>query len=85
MPRAYGRAAAAQACHVLDLVSEAFTMSRRLKRRWYKIEYYRPSIPGVHSMGDPEWRECARWVVLFGPEFAEAFGMRSELALKPAA
>jgi hypothetical protein len=54
-------------------------MSRRLKRRWFKIDYYRPSIPGVRSLGDPEWRECARWVVLFGPEFAEAFGMRTDL------
>ena len=55
-------------------------MTRRLKRRWFKVSYYRPAIPGVRTFGDREWRECARWVVLFGPEFAEAFGMRTELA-----
>jgi len=54
-------------------------MSRLPKRRWFKVDYYRPAIPGVRSMVEPEWRECARWVVLFGPEFAEAFGMRTDL------
>lgn len=54
---------------------------RRIKRSWFKVAFYNPTVPGLPDEGEREWRECARWVVLFGPEFAQAFGMYSDVDL----
>lgn len=52
------------------------TTVRRTRRRWLKVAPYNPrSIPGAALQGEAEWRECARWVVMFGLDFAEAFDM----------
>lgn len=54
---------------------------RRVKRSWFKVASYNPHVPGIPHEAEREWRECARWVVLFGPEFAEAFGMHSDIEI----
>ncbi len=47
------------------------------QRRCIKIDFYDPArIPGADSLEGTEWKECARWVVMFGLEFAEAFAVK---------
>jgi hypothetical protein len=48
----------------------------RPRRRWLKVEFYEPHrIPGARALARSEWHECARWVVMFGLDFAEVFAV----------
>lgn len=54
----------------------------RLKRRWLKVAHYEPGpLPGERVLAASEWRECARWVVMFGVEYADAFAVRMPTGL----
>lgn len=49
----------------------------RSQRRCIEVDFYDTTqIPGARALEGTEWKECARWVVMFGLEFAEAFAVR---------
>ena len=51
--------------------------ARKGTRRWIQVDPYEPSrIPGARALEQTEWKECARWVVMFGLEFADAFAVK---------